>query len=119
MSKWYISVMLNRLDVCLLHPAQRVLMGTPAICVTAFNAKERYGGDQFYSFTAISGCVSSMKGWGTDHDDELEGLIGNMPYLNGGIFQLHEVEQKYPDIQISDAARYRILTSLVISMAFG
>ena len=35
---------------------------------------------------------------------ELDELIGDVPYLNGGIFDVHELERKYWDIEISDLA---------------
>ncbi|HZO71935.1 MAG TPA: DNA methyltransferase [Ktedonobacteraceae bacterium] len=39
---------------------------------------------------------------------ELEQLLGRVPYLNGGLFDVHVLEQTYPDIQIPDEAFERI-----------
>ena len=39
-----------------------------------------------------------------DPDPELIALIGDVPYLNGGIFDVHELERRYPDIQVDDLA---------------
>jgi len=39
---------------------------------------------------------------------KIENLVGKIPYLNGGLFQVHLLEQKYPKIQISDEAFARI-----------
>jgi hypothetical protein len=39
---------------------------------------------------------------------ELEQLLGNVPCLNGGIFDIYQLERDYPDIQIPDQAFERI-----------
>ena len=31
-------------------------------------------------------------------------MIGRVPYLNGGIFDVHFLEKKYPNIEIDDTA---------------
>ena len=35
-------------------------------------------------------------------------LIGDIPYLDGGIFDMHELERDYPEIEISDQAFERL-----------
>ena len=40
----------------------------------------------------------------SDRDKELETLLGEVPYLNGGLFDEHELEQVNPNIQIADEA---------------
>ncbi|MEI6065393.1 MAG: DNA methyltransferase, partial [Pseudanabaena sp. ELA748] len=39
---------------------------------------------------------------------ELEKLLGKVPYLNGGLFEVHPLEQANPDIQIADQAFEKI-----------
>jgi hypothetical protein len=39
---------------------------------------------------------------------DLEALLGDVPYLNGGLFDVHELERSYPDIQIADEAFERL-----------
>jgi hypothetical protein len=39
---------------------------------------------------------------------QVEQLLGNVPYLNGSIFSIHQLEHDYPDIQIPDEAFERI-----------
>src|SRR5436305_8328077 len=39
-----------------------------------------------------------------DHSPELKHIIGKVPYINGGLFDLHILEKRYPDIQIKDEA---------------
>jgi hypothetical protein len=39
---------------------------------------------------------------------ELAKLIGDVPYLNGGLFDLHELEEAHPDIDVPDEAFERL-----------
>lgn len=41
---------------------------------------------------------------------DLDALIGSIPYLNGGIFDRHELEESNPDIDIPDQAFERVFT---------
>jgi Eco57I restriction-modification methylase len=43
-----------------------------------------------------------------DHSPELDALLGKVSYLNGGLFDVHELEHDNPDIQIPDEAFQRI-----------
>src|SRR5207245_2110701 len=42
------------------------------------------------------------------HSPELEKLLGRVPYLNGGLFDVHVLERANPHIQIPDEAFERI-----------
>lgn len=42
--------------------------------------------------------------------NELGVLLGRVPYLNGGLFELHELEKQYEKIQIPDEAFARLFT---------
>ncbi|MCK4826764.1 SAM-dependent methyltransferase, partial [bacterium] len=69
-----------------------------------------YGNDQFYSFYRyfLLRLFHEALG-GLERDPDLEELIGNVPYLNGGIFELHQIEKDNPDIYIPDEAFERTL----------
>lgn len=110
MRKWYVSVMLNRLMFIYFIQRKGFLNGDRDYLRNRLQImQKRYGDDQFYSFYRYFLLRLFHDGLGKpDHDPELETLIGKVPYLNGGIFQLHQVEQQYPDIQISDDAFRRI-----------
>ena len=43
-------------------------------------------------------------------EKDLEALLGKVPYLNGGLFELHELERKYPEIDIPDEAFEKLFT---------
>src|SRR5206468_2047453 len=40
----------------------------------------------------------------TERDTALDKLLGKVPYLNGGFFEEHQLEQKYREIEIPDQA---------------
>jgi hypothetical protein len=69
------------------------------------DSKERLGKEKFYSFYRDFLLVLFQKGFGAyHHTPEIQSMIGKIPYLNGGLFDLHEIEQNYPDINIPDKA---------------
>ncbi|MCB8919573.1 MAG: Eco57I restriction-modification methylase domain-containing protein [Ardenticatenaceae bacterium] len=109
-SKWYVSVMLNRLMFVYFIQRKGFLDGDPDYLRNRLRqVQQQHGDDQFHSFYRYFLLRLFHEGLGQPHHDpELERLIGMVPYLNGGIFQIHEVEQSYPNIQISDAAFERI-----------
>jgi hypothetical protein len=109
-NKWYVSVMLNRLMFVYFIQRKGFLDGDPDYLRNRLRVVQaHYGDDQFYSFYRTFLLRLFHEGLGQQaHDEELKALIGRVPYLNGGIFQLHEVEAAYPDIQISDDAFVRI-----------
>ena len=106
MSKWYVSVMLNRLMFVYFIQRKGFLDGDPHYLRNRLHQmQQQFGDNKFYSFYRTFLLRLFHEGLGDPGlEPELEALIGKVPYLNGGIFQLHEVEQTYPDIQISDAA---------------
>jgi hypothetical protein len=112
MSKWYVSVMLNRLMFVYFIQRKGFLDGDRDYLRNRLQFMQaRYGDDQFYSFYRTFLLRLFHEGLGQPlphHAPELEALLGRVPYLNGGIFQLHQVEQQYAAIQISDEAFRRI-----------
>ncbi len=94
MSKWYVSVMLNRLMFVYFIQKKGFLNGDRDYLRNRLRwMQEGHGDDQFYSFYRYFLLRLFHEGLGQpEHDAGLERLIGRVPYLNGGIFQLHEVE---------------------------
>jgi hypothetical protein len=65
------------------------------------------GKDRFLSFYRYFLLRLFHEGLGQPADlrkKDLEGLIGDVPYLNGGLFDVHDLETANPDIQIPDEA---------------
>ncbi len=71
-------------------------------------------GDQipnFYSFYRYFLLKLFHDGLGNQNrTPELDKLLGKIPYLNGGLFEIHPLENKYPAIEIKDEAFEKIFT---------
>ena len=76
--------------------------------------QKEQGKDKFYTFYRYFLLRLFHEGFGKRRKDraaDLEKLLGNIPYLNGGLFDVHELEkpERYgKDIQIPDKAFERI-----------
>lgn len=65
----------------------------------------RQGKDTFLSFYRHFLLRMFHEGLGArKRTSELDALLGKVPFLNGGLFDVHELEREYPDIQIPDNA---------------
>ncbi|TDA70682.1 MAG: SAM-dependent methyltransferase [Clostridia bacterium] len=110
---WYASVMLNRLMFLYFIQRKGFLDGDPDYLRNRLRyTKEKHGKDRFYSFYRYFLLRLFHEGLSKkDRSPELEELVGGVPHLNGGIFDVHPLEQ--PDrygnqIQIPDEAFERI-----------
>jgi hypothetical protein len=104
--EWYASIMLNRLMFCYFMQRRGFLDKDRNYLRNKLNeSKERFGKDKFYSFYRDFLLVLFQKGFGSwSQDPTIKEMIGEIPYLNGGLFDLHEIERNYPCIDISDDA---------------
>jgi hypothetical protein len=113
--EWYTSVMLNRLMFVYFIQRKGFLDGDTnylrnrlALC------KKEKGKDKFYSFYRYFLLKLFHEGFAkrqVDRAASLEKLLGNIPYLNGGLFDVHELEkpERYgKTIEIPDQAFERI-----------
>jgi hypothetical protein len=107
--EWYASVMLNRLMFVYFIQRNGFLDGDRDYLRNRLNRmRKEYGHDKFYSFYRYFLLRLFHEGLGgPEHSAELEKLLGRIPYLNGGLFDIHELEQ--PDrygtsIEIPDTA---------------
>jgi hypothetical protein len=76
-------------------------------------AKGETGGSDinFYSFYRYFLLRLFHDGLGSQNrTPELDQLLGKVPYLNGGLFEIHPLENKYPKIYIKDEAFEKIFT---------
>ena len=109
---WYASVMLNRLMFVYFIQAKRFLDDDPLYLRHKLTIiRNEHGDDRFHSFYRLFLLRLFHEGLGekpsarTDVQQEaLIKLLGNVPYLNGGIFEKHDLELKYQEITIPDAA---------------
>ncbi len=104
--QWYVSLMLNRLMFCYFIQKQRFLDNNQNYLKGKLAAhRVKYGKDQFYSFYKTFLTVLFHDGLGApNHDKELRDEIGKIPYLNGGLFDVHELEKQFAEIDIEDKA---------------
>jgi hypothetical protein len=116
--EWYTSVMLNRLMFIyfiqkkgfLDTKSKNILDGdTNYLRNRLAMTQKQHGTDRFYSFYRSFLLPLFQKGLNKhERTPELEQLLGNVPYLNGGIFDIHELEHRYSAIHIPDEAFERI-----------
>jgi hypothetical protein len=110
--EWYASLMLNRLMFVYFIQKKGFLDDDPDYLRNRLKAlQERSDGDEFLSFYRHFLLRLFHEGLGqpiSTHSPELDQLIGQVPYLNGGLFDFHQLEAAYPEIQISDGAFERI-----------
>jgi hypothetical protein len=111
--EWYASVMLNRLMFVYFIQRKGFLDGDRDYLRNRLNRCQREKGrDNFYSFYRYFLLRLFHEGFGKrpkERAADLEKLIGRIPYLNGGMFERHDIEKRYGDeIQIPDKAFERI-----------
>ena len=71
--------------------------------------RQEKGQDKFYSFYRYFLLRLFHEGLGGKaRNAELDKLLGRIPYLNGGLFEMHPIEERCPKIAIPDEAFTRI-----------
>jgi hypothetical protein len=108
--QWYTSLMLNRLMFVYFIQKKGFLDGdTDYLRSRLAMVQESRGKDKFQSFYRYFLLRLFHDGLGKSPDDrkldpKMEKLLGKIPYLNGGFFEVHKLETDYPDIEIPDQA---------------
>ncbi|MBB6124666.1 Eco57I restriction-modification methylase domain-containing protein [Sphingobium subterraneum] len=106
--QWYASLMLNRLMFVYFIQKKRFLNGDIDYLKTKLaEVRAEKGDDQFHTFYRAFLLKLFHGGLATPtnaRDDDTARLLGNIPYLNGGLFEPHALEADGNDIQIADAA---------------
>ncbi|WP_293355437.1 MULTISPECIES: DNA methyltransferase [unclassified Microcoleus] len=108
--RWYTSVLLNRLMFVYFLQRKGFIDNDRLMYLQEKLAESKQRGtDLFYSkfLTTLF-----FEGFAKPLDLRAEGvteLIGDVKYLNGGLFLEHSIEQNYPNISIPDVAFEKIL----------
>jgi hypothetical protein len=112
--EWYASLMLNRLMFVYFIQRKGFLdTKTPGMLDGDANylsnrlkwVQEQRGEDQFHPFYRYFLLKLFHDGLSKrEHTPELESLLGKVPYLNGGLFDVHMLERDYPEMNIPDEA---------------
>ena len=112
--EWYASLMLNRMMFIYFIQKRGFLDGDPDYLRHRLEWMRReQGNDKFLRFYRLFLLKLFHEGLGqpeTDRTPELTALLGQVPYLNGGLFDVHDLERDNPDIHIPDQAFQRIFT---------
>jgi len=106
MERWYVSVMLNRLMFIYFVQKKGFLDNDPDYLKNKFvQCKREFGKDHYYRDFL---CPLFFEGFAKqkgDRSEKARKLLGEVPYLNGGIFTQHQVEQLHGEtIAIPDKA---------------
>src|SRR5260221_5128411 len=110
---WYASLMLNRLMFTYFIQRKRFLDGDTNYLPNRLRRVQALGTNKFHSFYRGFLLHLFHDGLGKPPaarqlDPELAQLIGNVPYLNGGLFEVHQIESGNRAIAIPDKAFERI-----------
>ena len=104
--QWYASVMLNRLMFCYFIQKKGFLNLDVDYLRNKLNfVRANEGEDKFYNF--YRSFLRSLFHDGLNapkHSRDFEAVFGKIPYLNGGMFDEHQLEADYADIDIPDEA---------------
>lgn len=105
--RWYASIMLDRLMFCYFIQKKGFLNTNKNYLQDKLKqVREHEGDDEFFAFYRDFLCQLFHDGLNAPHHDTNDFLLkfGRIPYLNGGMFDVHFLEHKYSDIQIKDDA---------------
>ncbi len=109
---WYASLMLNRLMFIYFIQKKGFLDGDPDYLrnrlrrVGALKGKDKFL--TFYRYFLLRLFHEGLGQQPRQRKKDLDELLGRVPYLNGGLFDEHQLERTYPEIQIADAAFARL-----------
>jgi hypothetical protein len=105
--QWYTSVMLNRLMFCYFIQKKGFLdLNADYLRDKLAWVRKEKGEDRFYD-SFYRGFLVSLFHDGLNsprHQPDFEKKYGRIPYLNGGMFGIHELEDQYPTLDIADEA---------------
>ena len=105
MERWYASVMLNRLMFIYFIQKKGFLNGDINYLRTKLTESQLRGNDRYYTDFLCPLFFEGFAKQPSERSRETEQLLGEIPYLNGGIFQRHQIEEDHGEtIQIADAA---------------
>ncbi|MDE0018730.1 MAG: Eco57I restriction-modification methylase domain-containing protein [Candidatus Poribacteria bacterium] len=105
MQKWYVSVMLNRLMFIYFIQKKNFLDSDQNYLSTKLTESQANATNKYYKDFL---CPLFFEGFAKPEDErsrEMKRLLGKIPYLNGGIFQQHQLETLHGEnIDIPDKA---------------
>lgn len=104
--KWYSALLMNRLMFIYFMQRKGFMDHDRDYLRTRLTKLRSYSGDKSYEFYRDFLLPLFHEGLGASglqvSDRVIECLIGDIPYINGGIFAVHELEAAHSNISISD-----------------
>jgi len=109
MKAWYVSVTLNRLMFIYFLQKKGFLDADVDYLRHKLEECKRRGRDHFYRDFLSTLFFEGFAKTESDRSPAVNRLLGRVPYLNGGIFMRHQIEELHGQtIQITDAAFERL-----------
>ncbi len=109
MHRWYTSVMLNRLMFIYFIQKKNFLDNNPDYLRKKLESTRHTGKDRYYTEFL---CPLFFEGFAkkeSDRSTAARQMLGQVPYLNGGLFMKHQIEELHGEkIQIADIAFERL-----------
>ena len=106
--EWYASLMLNRMMFIYFIQKRGFLDGDSDYLRNRLQRMQTsHGKDRFQTFYRLFLLRLFHEGLGqpaADRSPELAELLGQVPYLNGGLFDVHDLERDNPSIHVPDEA---------------
>jgi len=107
--EWYAALMLNRLMFIYFIQKRHFLDGDDHYLENRLKeTQKQFGADKFHNcFYRKFLLVLFSKGLGeplSERNPQLNKLLGKVPYLNGGLFSTHAIEEENTEIKIPDRA---------------
>ncbi len=106
--EWYASLMLNRMMFIYFIQKRGFLDNDPDYLRNRLELMQTtHGKDRFQTFYRLFLLRLFHEGLGqpaADRSPELANFLGKVPYLNGGLFDVHDLERDNPKIHIPDEA---------------
>lgn len=105
--QWYTSVMLNRLMFCYFIQKKGFLDGDVDYLRHKLEWTQQERGENRFFSSFYKGFLTTLFHGGLNapkHDRGFEDVYGRIPYLNGGMFDVHQLEQDYAGLDIADDA---------------
>lgn len=105
--QWYASVMLNRLMFCYFIQKKGFLDGNVNYLRDKLKWCQDERGENRFFKSFYQGFLMQLFQDGLNtptHNRDFETIYGRIPYLNGGMFDCHQIELDYHDIDIADEA---------------
>ncbi len=105
--QWYTSVMLNRLMFCYFIQKKGFLDGDVDYLRHKLEWTQNERGENRFFSSFYKGFLVNLFHGGLNapkHEHDFENIYGRIPYLNGGMFDVHQIEQEYATLDIADDA---------------